>query len=383
MAEVKYDDDLNAEHPQPARASRAEGSVHGPIFHARAFTELGSAEENYLAFRHSVVRQHFPQAYGVDDFLARAEIELCKYGFTGETSIAMLNLCRDEITNSFKKKIETIFGTPFNTHGLGGVLTCGVTGMKAGLSHSPVANPWSRERYIFLSFPHIAINASGEVGKISRAARPNSHACGALLKLLSDFKLEDPLEGKDKVGKSEVHDALDPEFSILKHRLEQHICKRQVPQDELDLVRLTNIAEEACSEDLEQLISHSVDVTKADYAVVTGIQIHNWANTFEDEQPNLEFIQPCRMYVVMEGVKTEVDIHKVSALTPRQIRLLAMGSSMATPSFHSLNPIHPGLDYTDGDGSVPRSKASVSNEKGKEQRYALLAAEKQFARAGV
>jgi hypothetical protein len=49
----------------------------------------------------------------------------------------VLNLCRDEICNSLKHKIQPIFGAPFNVHGLGGVLTCGVTGMGAGLSHAP------------------------------------------------------------------------------------------------------------------------------------------------------------------------------------------------------------------------------------------------------
>lgn len=37
-------------------------------------------------------------------------------------------------------KIESVFGSCFSTHGLGGVLTCGVIGMSAGLSHSPVEN---------------------------------------------------------------------------------------------------------------------------------------------------------------------------------------------------------------------------------------------------
>ena len=49
----------------------------------------------------------------------------------------MTNLCRDEVTAALKLKIEDIFGSSFNTNGLGGVLTCGVTGIKAGLSHSP------------------------------------------------------------------------------------------------------------------------------------------------------------------------------------------------------------------------------------------------------
>ena len=33
----------------------------------------------------------------------------------------------------------------FSTHGLGGVLTCGVVGIKAGLSHSPVSG--GKEQY--------------------------------------------------------------------------------------------------------------------------------------------------------------------------------------------------------------------------------------------
>ena len=51
----------------------------------------------------------------------------------------MTNLCRDEVTTVLKDKLEGAFGCSFNTNGLGGVLTCGVTGIKAGLSHSPVA----------------------------------------------------------------------------------------------------------------------------------------------------------------------------------------------------------------------------------------------------
>ncbi len=50
----------------------------------------------------------------------------------------MVNLCRDEVTQAFKHKIDQVFGSSFSTHGLGGVLTCGVVGVGAGLSHSPV-----------------------------------------------------------------------------------------------------------------------------------------------------------------------------------------------------------------------------------------------------
>ena len=52
---------------------------------------------------------------------------------------AMSNMCRDEITGILKTKLDIVFGSSFNTNGLGGVLTCGVTGVKAGLSHSPIS----------------------------------------------------------------------------------------------------------------------------------------------------------------------------------------------------------------------------------------------------
>lgn len=50
----------------------------------------------------------------------------------------MTNLCRDEVTAILKDKIEAVWGGSFNVNGLGGVLTCGVTGFGAGLSHAPV-----------------------------------------------------------------------------------------------------------------------------------------------------------------------------------------------------------------------------------------------------
>jgi len=42
------------------------------------------------------------------------------------------------VTAILKDKIEAVWGGSFNVNGLGGVLTCGVTGFGAGLSHAPV-----------------------------------------------------------------------------------------------------------------------------------------------------------------------------------------------------------------------------------------------------
>ena len=47
------------------------------------------------------------------------------------------------------------------------------------------------------------------------------------------------------------------------------------------------VAERTISSDLELLISKTVNREKADYAVVTGVQVHNWATEFDNSEPNL------------------------------------------------------------------------------------------------
>jgi hypothetical protein len=57
--------------------------------------------------------------------------------------------------------------------------------------HAPATRPSppkpqedGRERYVFFSFPHTAINDAGDLGVISRPNRPGkSCACGALAKV--------------------------------------------------------------------------------------------------------------------------------------------------------------------------------------------------------
>ena len=54
------------------------------------------------------VSQHFPDALGVDDFIARMEIALHAYGFQGANTIACCNLCRDEVTYTLKQKLDAV-----------------------------------------------------------------------------------------------------------------------------------------------------------------------------------------------------------------------------------------------------------------------------------
>ena len=76
-------------------------------------------------------------------------------------------------------------------------------------------------------------------------------------------------------------------------------------------VDITKVAERTISDDLEYLISKTVDTNKADYAVVTGVQIHNWGADFRDESPNMEFVQVTSAYAVVDGVKTFLDLSSV------------------------------------------------------------------------
>mmetsp|Transcript_26962 Transcript_26962/g.72852 ORF Transcript_26962/g.72852 Transcript_26962/m.72852 type:complete len:453 (-) Transcript_26962:483-1841(-) len=269
--------------------------------------------------RAAEVRKSFPNALAVDDFMNRVEVALADKGFTGNNTIAMSNLCRDESCMILEDKIESVFGSCFSTHGLGGVLTCGVIGIKAGLSHSPVLG--GKEQYVFFSFPHIAIDSAGGLGKISRPNRPDtSAACGALCACLGQLQAE----GLDPNCKTPgVHDAEDPEYSILKQRLARQLKSENCKVEDLDLVSITKAAERTITNDLKHLISKAVDPSKANYAVFTGVQIHNWATDLTDgKTPSLEFVAAGECYTVINGKQEKLDVNAVPALSPRQLRLL-------------------------------------------------------------
>eukprot|EP00878_Enallax_costatus_P000335 GHUV01000414.1.p1 GENE.GHUV01000414.1~~GHUV01000414.1.p1 ORF type:complete len:449 (+),score=146.99 GHUV01000414.1:109-1455(+) len=302
---------------QQAEAAMADETAHAPS----------------LTARHLEVAKHFPNALGVDDFIARLEMALAAYGFTGDNAIAMSNLCRDESCMILEDKIESVFGSCFSTHGLGGVLTCGVIGMGAGLSHSPVEN--GKERYVFFSFPHIAIDSEGKIGAIARPNRPGaSAACGALIKTMLDLKEE----GVDAaVSSPGSHDPLEPEYSILKSRIARRIKYEKMDISSMSLVDITKVAERVITTDLEYLISKAVNPKQADYAVVTGVQVHNWASDLEDERiPSMEFVAPARAYVVINGEKIDLDLQQVPALSPRQLQLLAAQSTAVVENSKSL-----------------------------------------------
>jgi hypothetical protein len=97
-------------------------------------------------------------------------------------------------------------------------------------------------------------------------------------------------------------------------------------------VDITKAAERAISEDLEELIGKAVNKNVADYAVVTGVQIHNWhCPNKEAGAPNLEFVYPVQVYTMVNGVKTVHNLADIAPVTPRMTKLLAVEDKVRGP----------------------------------------------------
>ncbi len=44
--------------------------------------------------------------------------------------------------------------------------------------------------------------------------------------------------------------------------------------------------------------------------MVTGVQIHNWAEEFDGGEPNLEWVAPVNVYAVVNGQRFDVDLSR-------------------------------------------------------------------------
>jgi len=58
------------------------------------------------------------------------------------------------------------------------------------------------------------------------------------------------------------------------------------------------------------------------------VQIHNWCSELSATSgvPSLEFVAPARMFVVVDGKKTFIDLSRVPTMSPRQLQLMAKAS---------------------------------------------------------
>ncbi len=101
-----------------------------------------------------------------------------------------------------------------------------------------------------------------------------------------------------------------PVHSLLFHPLAPYtVCLR--------FSRTPQVAERTITDDLEYLIEKAVDPATADYAVITGVQIHNWGKELSDNgDASIEFVAPAKAYTVVNGLKTYIDLPQVRGLEP-------------------------------------------------------------------
>lgn len=253
------------------------------------------------------IQHHFPGSIREEAYVKRTYKTLNDLGFYHYNTLSCVSLCRDEMCSPFLEEIDSSWKSPFMnikddvgkaetlyTHSfclssLAGMLFLGVTGMKAAVSHAPIDHN-GRQKFVFFAFPHIGISDKGVLGEVDRPGHDKpSAACGAIVQFWSEL------------ASGQLHLETDPsdiEYSLLKQRLLKRIplFSNQVPT----VKQLTYLAYSTILEDLEKLISQVVDPALADYAVLTGIQVHSPGGA--------SYIWEGEQYTVINGVKTELTV---------------------------------------------------------------------------
>ncbi len=208
------------------------------------------------------VHEYFPGARGEKSFLEDSKLALSRHGFEASNTIACVGVCRDELCRSLPWSVRDLWGEAFSLSGLAGMLTSGMAGFAAAHQHAPTSS--GRERYLYIVMAHIGITEQGEMGACSRDGRDDlSPACGALTSMLSELQ-----SGSLKLGL----DADNIEYSILKQRLTPRLLGKE--PENLDIATLTLAMCDLLTDDLKRMIERTVDTDRADYAALTGVQIH-------------------------------------------------------------------------------------------------------------
>lgn len=232
----------------------------------------------------AALKNHFPGATPAWAFVARTQHRLAHQGFDRETTIACVGTCRDELCVPLRRTVQDAWGEAFNFSSLAGMLLLGTAGFRAAHAHAPIVG--GRERYLYVAMPHIGIGSDGSIGTSRRIGRAgDSVLCGAL-NLICNELAQGPLDLSD--------DPDNPELALVRRKIAPHLVKGQP----VSLIELTKLALRIIEDDLEHLIGLTVDTNSADYAVLTGIQIHGPSGT--------TYVKPSRAYTCVGGVKHDL-----------------------------------------------------------------------------
>ena len=234
---------------------------------------------------YAAIKREFPGAIAEDRFVASTRERLAPLGFDAENTIACVGVCRDELARPLIGDIGDAWGEAFNFSSLAGLLTLGRTGFAAARSHAPHFD--GRERFVFITTPHVGIDGDGTLGRVQRRGQPApTPACGALIALA------------DELHAGALSTELDPddiEQSLLRRRLDGLL------EPNATVGQITHIARRAILQDLEHMIA-GVDMTYVDYAVFSGVQIHT---------PEGDLVWPAEAYAVVRGER-----HELPPVTP-------------------------------------------------------------------
>lgn len=210
------------------------------------------------------INEHFPGALSEPAFVEATHKAVSEFGFDADNTIACVGVCRDELCRSLVWSVRDTWGEAFNFSSLGGMLTLGTAGFRAAHAHAPIVD--GRERYIYVVMPHIGIDSEGVLGKCLREGRHGtSSACGALNAMLAEL---------NSGAFSLSVDQNNIEYSILKQNLTPRLLGPDLHTQDIDIKSVTMAMSNLITEELEHMIELTVDTEIADYAVFTGVQVH-------------------------------------------------------------------------------------------------------------
>ncbi len=202
----------------------------------------------------------YGETVAVADFMTWSEWALARVGFRPSNCLPVVAVCRDELMADFGQAVTGVWGRPFDAGSLAGLVFLGRTGVQAALGHVPGED--GRHRFVVFCFPHIGIDEDGTLGRVQRRGMYRaSSACGALAAFREQVLVGDRQSGIDQD---------DVEQSLLRMRLQELVADGTRPS----LPDLTELARQACVEDMGRFIELARGAEPVDVAFISGVVVH-------------------------------------------------------------------------------------------------------------